>query len=138
MGTQPGNPVGSRVGSVCQIPTQVLAGSGSGWALTRPDPTHLQVCSQLQLLTSDSLLFWLKTAHSAANRSVLELELELASALAVKFSKYISVYVSIASSFSHVASSLLLLFLKLELEHEMSLLSLKYCMYHIIKTVKTL
>ena len=55
--------------------------------------------SQLQLLTFSSLLFQLKTAHSAADRLELELELELTSVLAaVKFSKYTSVCVSIESS----------------------------------------
>src|SRR5438034_11313336 len=94
--------------------------------------------SQLQLLTSDSFLFQLKIACSAADRSVLELELELAFALAVKFSKYIFVCVSITNSFSCIASSLLILFSELELEHEMSLLSFKYHICCAVRIMKIL
>ena len=96
---------------------------------------HMTECqqkqfSQLQLLTSDSLLFQLKTAHSAADR------LELASA--AESSKYTSACVSFASSLSHVASSLLSSPSELELEYEMPSLSLKYHMCHTVRTVKTL
>ena len=86
--------------------------------------------SQLQLLTSDSFIFQLKTTHSA----ILKLEsavLSAALSLAAEFSQYTFIHASIASSSCHVALS------SLSAEHEMSL-SFKYHMCCMIRTVKTL
>ena len=92
---------------------------------------HMTECQQkqslqLQLLTSDSLIFWLKTAHLA----VFKLESAILF-LIIEFNQYTFVCASIASFSCHVTSLLL------SAEHEMSL-SLKYCICHAIRIMKIL